>query len=173
MLQNDFMRHPGEKLEGRQLHSGLAADPEDLQHRLEARDSEDTHLHIARRRRQTQGRPRHDAQGSFGADKQLAQVISGVVLTQPRVHIEHFATGQDDLDTKHLFAHAAKPDKLHASGIGGDIAADLATALRSQVEREKQAHLLCRFLDLLRRDARLDANGLTDLVQLLDLRHAA
>ncbi|MCY1526134.1 hypothetical protein D9M68_611380 [compost metagenome] len=94
-------------------------------------------LRAARKRCQTQHGARNHAERAFAADKELAQVVAGVVLLHLVERADHGAIGEHRFQPEHLVAHHAVSDHAVAAGIGGDIAANLATAARAQVHRKK------------------------------------
>jgi hypothetical protein len=78
-----------------------------------------------------------DAERALGPDQQRLQVIAGVVLAQRAQGMQHAAVRQHRLDAEHQLARHAVAQHVQAAGIGGQIAADLAAALRAQAQREE------------------------------------
>ena len=79
-----------------------------------------------------------DAQRAFAADEQVAQVVAGVVLAQARQAVPHLAVGGHHLQAQAQLARIAVAQHLGAAGIGGQVAADGATALGGQAQRQQQ-----------------------------------
>ena len=71
---------------------------------------------------------------AFGADEQRFDVVAGVVLAQALEPRQHAAVRQHHLQAEHQVAHHAVAQHRRAAGIGGQIAADLAAALRTQAQ---------------------------------------
>ena len=82
----------------------------------------------ARQRKELDHRGGNDAERAFGADEQLFEVVTGIVLAQAAQAVPDFARGQHDLQTERQFTSVAVTQHLYAAGIGRQIAADLATA---------------------------------------------
>ncbi len=94
-------------------------------------------LHRARAREQLDHRGGDDAERAFGADEDMPQVVAGVVLLQLRQQVHDAAVGQHHLDPHHQVARDAVGDCAGAAGIGGEIAADRAAALRAKRKRKQ------------------------------------
>ena len=77
-----------------------------------------------------------DAQRAFAADEQIAQVVAGVVLAQATQALPDLALGRHHLQAQAQLAGIAVAQHRRAAGIGGQVAADGATALGRQAERE-------------------------------------
>jgi hypothetical protein len=100
----------------------------------------------ARAREQAQRGGRDDPERALAADEEIAQVVAGVVLAQAVEACPDLAVGGHDLEAEAELARVAEAQHLGAAGVGGEIAADGATALRGEAEREEQAGLLRRRL---------------------------
>ena len=61
----------------------------------------------------------NDAEGSFGTDEKVFEIVPRVVFAQAAQHVEHASVGQDDFQTEALFAHVAVTNDMHAAGIRG------------------------------------------------------
>src|SRR5205085_4440917 len=98
------------------------------------------------RRRRLRMKPQHrgsdDAERAFGAEKELLQVVAGVVLAQAAQPFPHAAIGQHNLQAQHLVARAAVTEHVDAAGVGGEIAADLAAAFGGERQREEPARIV-------------------------------
>ena len=65
------------------------------------------------------------------------QVVAGVVLLQRAEAVPDAAVGEHDLEAEHELARVAVGQHADAAGVGAEVAADLAGALRRQAEREQ------------------------------------
>ncbi|MNQ74013.1 hypothetical protein D3C85_887610 [compost metagenome] len=160
----------GEELEGGQVQLVL----EGVQHRhdrIEIGRAEDHGGEVLRRAIQAHGGLDHEAQGAFGADEQLAQVVAGGVLDQVAVQLEDLALAGDHLEAGDPVAGHAVADHLDATGVGADVAADLAGACRGEVHRVVEALLLGEVLQLLGDHAGLAARGAVEGVEVENLVH--
>ena len=83
-----------------------------------------------------EGGRRDDAQGTLGADHQVAQVVAGVVLAKPRQAFPNFPLSVDHFEPQAELAGIAVAQHLGAAGIGAQIAANGAAALSRQAERK-------------------------------------
>lgn len=93
-----------------------------------------------------------DAEGSFRTDEKLLQVDAAIVFAQGRQAIPDGAIRQDHFKTQNQFAGHAITQDIDAAGIGGDVAANAAAALRAERQREKHALVLNCILEF-REDA--------------------
>ncbi len=85
--------------------------------------------------KQFQGRRGDHAQGAFRADEHLLEVVAAIVLVQDAHHLQHRAVGQHHFQAQHQGAGHAIAHDMGAAGIGGDVAANGATAFRRQADR--------------------------------------
>src|SRR5438270_425823 len=81
-----------------------------------------------------------------GAEKQLLEIVAGVVLAQSAQAVPNASIGQHDLEAEHLFARGAVAQHIDAAGVGRQIAADLAAALRGKREGKEASRLVGRAL---------------------------
>ena len=145
-----------------------------MQHRhdrVEVGRAEDHSGEVLRRALQAHGRLDHEAQGTFGADEQLAHVVAGGVLDQVLVQLEQVALAGDDLHPGHPVTGHAVANDLDPAGIGADIAADLAGTGRSEVNRVVQAVFLGEGLQLLGNHAGLADHGAVEGIEVEDPVH--
>ena len=91
----------------------------------------------ARLRHQLQHRRGDDAERPLGADEQVAEVVAGIVLAQLPEAVPHLAGGEHHLDAENQFARVAIGEHAGAAGIGRQVAADLARALRGERQRKQ------------------------------------
>ncbi|KAG1200099.1 hypothetical protein G6F35_012438 [Rhizopus arrhizus] len=112
-----------------------------LRGRLHGGEHHRTHIGA---REQAQRHRRDHAQRAFGADQQLLQVVAGVVFAQRAQAVEDLARGQHGLQAQHQFARHAVAHHVHAAGVGGDVAADLAGVFRRQAQRQQAPGVLRR-----------------------------
>ena len=121
---------------------------------------------------QPQHGARDDAERAFRADEQLAQIIAGIVLGHAVQRRQHGAIGQHGLDAQHIVTGDAMADHADAAGIGGDIAADLAGAAGTQIDRQQEAGGFGDKLRHLERRSGQKGHGAGGNVDLLDAGHA-
>ena len=100
-----------------------------------------------------------DAERALGPDKEMLQIIAGVVLDQLVEAGHDRAVGQYHFETEHEFARHAIADHAIAAGIGGEIAADRARSARTEIEREKHAAFVGRLLNGLERGSGAHRHG--------------
>ncbi len=123
----------------------------------------------SRQRKQLEHGGGDDAQRAFGADIQVAQVVAGVVLAQGAQAVPYLALGCDDFEPQAQLARIAVAQHLHATGIGGQVAADGARTLGGQAQREQAPGIARSVLHLLQRGAGFHHQG---VVQRIDMAHA-
>src|SRR5687768_348291 len=78
-----------------------------------------------------------NAQRSFGADEQIAQIVTGIVLAQSAQPFHDLAVGQYDFKAQDEISSHAVTQNGSAAGIGRKIAAQLTSAFRAQAQREQ------------------------------------
>ena len=84
---------------------------------------------------QCHGYLHHQSQGAFGPNKQVAEVVTGVVLGQSQVQGEQFTAPGHHFHAHHPVSGHAIANHLDAPGIGGHIATDLTRTGRGKVHR--------------------------------------
>ena len=92
----------------------------------------------------------------------LLQVIAAIVLAQHFQPVPHPAVGQHDFEAKHKVARHAVAQHVEAAGIGGDIAADAAAALRAEGDRQQAILRFGGAFGFLEDAAGLDHHGKID-----------
>ncbi|MEZ5660777.1 MAG: hypothetical protein R3E83_20380 [Burkholderiaceae bacterium] len=109
-----------------------------------------------------------NAQRALGPEKQLFQVIAGVVLAKAAQRIEDATVRQHDLETEDQITRHTEAQHRIATGIGGQAATDLCAAFAAVGERKEPVRLLGLLLDLGQ-----DATGLDRhrVVEQIDLAH--
>ena len=128
---------------------------------------------FARLGKQLEDRGRDDAQGSFGADEQVAQGVAGVVLAERPQPIPDAAIGQYHFQAEHKIAGVAVAQHVDAAGVGGEIAADLTAAFGREAQGKKTIALVRRALDVGEDAAGLDGDGEVDRIDGAHFVHAA
>ena len=121
--------------------------------------------------KQFQTRLGDNAKRPFGPDKQIAQVIAGIILAQFRKPVPHAAIGQNNLKPQHQIAGIAIPDDVQPAGIGRKVAANLAGALCAKAKREDQITLKGGLLKSLQDRTRLDGGGKIARIDINDPVH--
>ncbi len=114
---------------------------------------------------QLHGGLHHEAQGAFGADEQVAEVVAGGVLDQALVEVQQFTPAGDHLEAGDPVPGHAVADHLDATGVGVDVAADLAGAGGGEVHRVEQLLAVGEFLQLLGDHPRLHRDRPVVLVE--------
>ena len=128
----------GDQLEGGQLAGGLAArDLQQLERRLRRLQPDKGGLDAARLGKQFQRRGGDDAERAFGADKQVAQIVAGIVLLQLRQAVEDAPVGQHHFEAERHLARHAVGERGGAAGIAGEVAADRAAAFGAERQRKQ------------------------------------
>ncbi len=119
-------QHLGERCAGGELHPGRGA-----LHRL---------------RPELQHHAGDDAERALRADEVLLEVVAGVVLAQALHVVEDLAVGQHHLQPEHEVARHAVAQHGQPAGVGADVAAEPAAALRAEAERQHEPALPRRLL---------------------------
>ena len=96
------------------------------------------------------------AQRALAADVEMAQVIAGVVLAQAGEPVPDLAGRRHHLQPQAELARVAVAQHLGAAGVGRQVAADGAAALRGQAQRQPQSFGLGGLLRGLQHAAGLD-----------------
>jgi hypothetical protein len=125
-----------------------------------------------RHREQLQCGAGDDAQGAFAADEQVAQVVAGVVLAQAAQPVPHLTLDGHHFQAQAEFARVAVAQHLHATGVGGQVAADGAAALRRQAQREQPAGVTRGLLHLQQREPRVGNQGVVQRIDAAQAVHA-
>ena len=82
-----------------------------------------------RLRKQLHRRGGDHAKRSFGADEEVPQIITRIVLAKPAKQVQDAAAHQHHLDTKGQLARCSVTNDIQPAGIGPQIAADGAASL--------------------------------------------
>jgi hypothetical protein len=112
------------------------------------------------------------AERAFGAEEKLLQVVAGVVLAQAAQPVPYPAVGQHDFEPEHLLARIAVAQHVDAAGVGGKVAADLATALGGERKREEAACVFGGALHGGEHAARFDGGRVVQDIERADAVHA-
>ena len=153
----------GHGLVGEELESGqiqLALEGVQYRHdRVEVRRAQHHGGEVLGCPLQAHGGLHDEAQGAFGADEQLAQIVTGGVLHQALVQFQQLAGTGDHFQPGYPVAGHAVADHLDATGVGADIAADLAGAGGGEIHWVVQPLFLGELLQLGSDHARLAGHG--------------
>ena len=103
-------------------------------------------------REKLESRRGNDAERAFRSEEQRLDIVTGVVLAQPREPLEHPPVRQHHLEPEHQLAHHPVAQHAGAAGIGREVAPDLTAPLGAQAERKEALGLIGRLL-YLREDA--------------------
>ena len=117
---------------------------------------------------QAQYRTRDDAQRAFGADKQVFQVVSGVIFQHLVERVDDGSIRQHHFQPQDEIAGHAEPDHLVAAGIGGDVTADIAGTPGAKIQGKQEPSRIRRILDGLQGSTCKDGHGHGRLVQFLN-----
>ena len=133
MLQHKLQASARHQFIARHAAAGaIGGEREQRQCRFWRRHADKSGLDRARPRHQPQHRRGDDAQRSFGADEQVLQIVTGIVLLQLVEVVKDATVGQHDFDAKRVRACDAVSERSDAARVGGEIAADRAGAFRGQ-----------------------------------------
>ena len=121
-------------------------------------------LHRTRPRHHPQYRGGNDAQRAFRPDEQIFQVVTGIVLLQLVEVVEHAAVGEHDLESERVRAGNTVGNGRDPAGVGREIAADGAGALRRQQLRIEPVGVRRRFTRALQRHAGFHRHSVGDRV---------
>lgn len=128
------------------------------------------HAYLRPRRRQ-QRHGGHDAERALGSDVQLLQVVAGVVLAQRAEHVQHGAVGKDDLEPENGAVQRAEAQQARAAGVGRHVAANVAAALGTQIERHGVAEAVNVLIKHLQNASALTDENAGDRVERQDTVH--
>ncbi|CAM2144652.1 hypothetical protein PT2222_160115 [Paraburkholderia tropica] len=113
--------------------------------------------HRFRLRIQAHGDFGDHAQRTFGAHEQAREVVARRRLARARAGLDHSAVREDGGQAQYVLAHRAVAHGVGARGPRRRHAAD--ARIRARVDREEQAGVAQRFIELLARNAGLDGDG--------------
>ena len=169
MLEHHLDAHPQHQFEARHAAGGaLGGEAEQLERRLRRRHPDERDFDRARTRHQPQHRGGDDAERAFRADEQVLEVVAGVVLLELVEVVEHAAVGEHHLDAERVRARDAVGERGGAAGIGREIAADGAGALRRQQLRIEPVDFGGGLARPLQGHAGLAGDGVGDGIDLAD-----
>ena len=122
---------------------------------------------------QPQARRRHDAQRAFGADQELGQIVTAIVLLERGKPVIDRAVRQDGLKPQHQLAHRAESQHLRSPRIGGNQPADRGRPLGT--ERKRKAHALVKrgIMEIAENHARLGDGNSACRIDAADRVHPA
>ena len=140
---------------------------------LDPAEAEKRRLDLARLGEELDRRGGDDAERALAADKELLQIVAGVVLAQPPQPVPDPPVGQYDLEAQGQLAGIAVAQYRDAAGVGRQIAADLAAPLGTEAQREQPVGLGRGLLQIGEDAAGLDRHRKIDRVDRADMVHAA
>ena len=169
MRNREFERAAADQFEtGRSPAGRLLREREEIERRGERGKPDESGFDRLRRGKQFQhGRGDH-AERAFGADEQVLEVVSGIVLLQLVEAVPDPAVGERHFEAEHEVARDAVGKRGDAAGIGREIAADGAAALGAERQREQAAGAGGRVLRPREQHARLAGHGVRCRVDLAD-----
>ena len=174
MREGEFESGARDQLERRQLVGGGGARFGEEAHRiLDPAEAEKRRLDLARLGEELDRRGGDDAECALAADKELLQIVAGVVLAQPPQPVPDPPVGQYDLEAQGQLAGIAVAQYGDAAGVGRQIAADLAAPFGAEAQREQPVGLGGGLLQIGEDAAGLDRHRKIDRVDRADMVHAA
>ena len=126
----------------------------------------------ARTRQQFQHGGGDHPERAFRADEQVFQVVAGIVLFQLVEIVQDAAVGQHHFEPERECARNAVSQRRRAAGIGREIAADGAGALRRQQQRIEPVDGLRGGARIHQRDAGFAGDGVRHRIDFPDLVEA-
>ena len=173
MLERRLERDPGYQFEGGDGVAGCGLGVrQEPGHAFKLRHGDEGGLDVPRAGKKLEHGGGDDAERPLGADEQMLEIIARVVLAQAAQPIPQGAVGQHDLQPEHEVPGAAISEHRYPAGIGREIAADHATALRRQAQGKQAVDILCRRLKVGEHASRLRRHGVVERVDLADPVHA-
>src|SRR6516164_4758622 len=140
--EGEFESSPRDQLEGCQLVGGCGTRFGEQAHRvLDPAEAEKRRLDLTRLGKELDRRGGDDAQGALTADKELLQIVTGIVLAQRPQPVPDAPVRQYDLEAQSQLAGVAIAQHRDAAGVSRQIAADLAAPLRTKAQREQPVSL--------------------------------
>lgn len=94
----------------------------------------------------------------------MLHVIAGVVLLEVGHQVQDLPIGQHCLHTQNGAMEVTISHHTYSAGICGDIAANVATSLRSQIQGHRQSHVPGLLIEVLQDAARLHHRNAGHLV---------
>ncbi|WKT97695.1 alpha-amylase family glycosyl hydrolase [Micromonospora soli] len=140
VAQHEPQALPGHDLEAGQPVAGLfAEDADQVDPRLRARQGDPGRRAVPHGGEELQDGGGDHPEGAFRADEQLLEVVAGVVLPQPPEPVPDPPVGEHHLQPEGQVPHRAVAEHSGPAGVGREVAADGATSLRAEGEREEPA----------------------------------
>mmetsp|Transcript_6667 Transcript_6667/g.27788 ORF Transcript_6667/g.27788 Transcript_6667/m.27788 type:complete len:431 (+) Transcript_6667:1468-2760(+) len=159
-----------QQLAARDRHADLDDLHRRAHRRIDAREEAHRGRHRLGQRVHLQGQLGDDAQRALAAHQQPRQVVAGAALLGPRTGAHHLARRIDEAQPEHVLAHRAVAHRIRAAGARGGHAAE--RRIGTGVDREEQALVLQRLVELLAGHARLHGHGEVIGVDAQHLGHA-
>ena len=119
-----------------------------------------------------QGALSYDSECAFGADKQMLQISSSVILAQSGHIVEDCAICQHGSQTDAVRVQRVVADKLDTAGIGRQISADEAGTFGAEVERHLVAANFRVVLHIAKNAASLSAHNAVGLIETENAVHS-
>lgn len=89
----------------------------------------------------------------FHTDKQLFEIVAGVILAHDAHRVENAAVGEHDLQAAHVGVHAAIAQVSNAARVCRHVAANVTATLGGQIERHRVTVRLEVAIQLFEHDA--------------------
>ena len=138
---------------------------------LDVCEDRDEGAHVLREGKQSQPDLRDDPDGPLAADDERDAVISREI-GDLAAELNALAGRENELDAEHVIGHGAVAQRVRASGVRGDVAADGRDALARRIRGEEQTDVARRRGDREVRHAGLDHRDPRDRIDRNDPPHA-
>ena len=157
-----------DQLEGSDEIAAAPARPRVERHRVGHRAKRDEGgLDLSGLREELQGRSGHDAQRSLTADEELLEIVAAIVFAEHIETVPDAPVAEHHLEAQNEVSRHAVAQHVDPAGVGGDVAADAARALRAESDREQAIRCLRRLLGVFE-----NASGFDDHRKIDRIDHA-
>ena len=123
-------------------------------------------------RKQFQRRRRDHAERALSGDEQIAQVVTGVVLTQTAQTVPDFTLRRHHFEPETQLTRITKTQHRHAACVGRKIAANGARTFRRQRQRKQPPRLTRRVLHRLQNTTRVHRHRVVQCINATHPIHA-
>ena len=137
-------------------------------HGIVACERADRRLDVGRQRAQAQHGTGDDRERAFRSRQQMPEVVARVVLAHARQMRQHRSVCLDSLQTEQVIAHRSVPDHAQPTGVGRDVASDLARSPCTEIDRQQEAGVPGSILRHFKHRAGAHNHGAGDRIDFLD-----
>ena len=145
----------------------------ELQRRRRRFEGDDRRFAFGRRWKELEARCSNNSKRTFRANKEIAQVVPGVVLFESPQSMRDAAVGKNGFEPKRQIACISVGEDGRAAGVCSKHAADLCAAFGCETQRKETAGFFRRVLGFEQRDTGFDdhrAAGRIDVAYFLEAR---